>query len=86
MLNKIKNLFVVQPNIGFVSAQDSRLSELLDLPAATRVTDSIGALHSGQTAVWAPASARRLRIVEGAMAVGVMAYFASGLAGTLGLF
>jgi hypothetical protein len=42
--------------------------------------------HFEPAATWVPASSQRIRTAEGVMALAVMAYFATGLLKTLGLF
>ena len=85
MLN-LKDRLVVEPTSRFVPVESATVTALLhprvNAPAADPSIDR----RVGPAAVWAPASAARIRAVEGVVIVGVMAYFAYGLAAALGLF
>jgi hypothetical protein len=76
--------------VGLTDAQRAEIQGLLRPKARAAVVDPCGdavQAHSyGPATAWQPASAARIRVVESAMAIGVMAYFASGLAKALGLF
>ena len=84
MLHQTLSELVVSPTTSFVPAHEVAIEKLLRRPPAPRPAGHD--LESSRSTVWAPASSRRIRVVETMMVAGVMAYFAYGVAAALGLF
>ena len=75
-----------QATPSYAPADLARIKALLQPPAHAPAADPSIDHRVGPAPVWAPASAARIRAVEGLVIVGVMAYFAYGLGAALGLF
>ena len=85
MLN-LKDRLVVEPTSRFVPVESAPVTALLQPKVNAPAADPSIDHRVGPAPVWAPASAARIRAVEGVVIVGIMAYFAYGLAAALGLF
>jgi hypothetical protein len=80
----LKERLVVTPRARFVPADTAVTALLAPRPQAPANDPSIDH-RVGPAAVWQPASRARIHAVEGAVLLGVMGYFAYGLAAAFGL-